>query len=249
MARESIKNHPWTVKDDVSQIANQFGSFCGRIAELSAANPPAGVNAANGYFRTAVLTDGTLSSLVPPRTSPKDDEAVALYQLTSSLEQGLRGAFGPENYESRWTHSAALLITFVREFGGKAAAIAESVVGVVVADPAQKVALAAATVKQVQDLSKEIDAKGIKFEGTNANGYIQKNVDNTASAIKSQIASLKSGGKLASNEAKNYADAIDGICQKILDIPDFENDPWLVGAWQLQFQTVMSASAAALKTL
>lgn len=228
----------WTAADAIVALKADLAAFCERVVSLSTQWSPPAVNAANGIFRNSMMTDPELDGLAHPNVSASDSDGAALYSIVSAFEQGLKSAFQPENYGATAFTNANLFLKALDKFGSDVGNIIKDIVDVYRGNvDIQKIAA------DINKLIDDIKKKGPVLSGAHANGWIESNVKGVAKSVSTLVA----GSKLNTNEAQDFAKFIVKVCDNLVGIPDFANNPWLYAEWQLRFQTIMQSTAATLR--
>lgn len=242
IARGGDYSQPWAnAQDAIKPLKAQLGDFCATVAQLSKDNAPPAMNAASGYFREAMWSGKELVPLASPYPGAlASGDGKELYDLIVQFGQSLKSAFAPENVSATGFTNSKLFIDSVEQLGREVGAVVKDVISLF-AGKADYLKLE----KDVKDLIDKTKNLGVKLNGTHANGWISKNVKGAAEQIKSSATALE--GSLTDQEAKAFAGLIRNICAKIKAIPDFQNDPWLYGEWQIEFQAIMDAAGQGAK--
>ncbi len=232
-------NQDWTTPDAIKALKRQLGAFCARAAKIAKDTVPPGTNAASGFFREGMMTDPELIALTHPNVSATDADSAAIYQLVTSFEQGVKGAFQPENHSSNAFTNTDLFLKALQTFGADVVNIVKDIAAIWGGNVDLTKIKA-----DVDTLIKKIEANGAKYDGTHANGWIASNLKGAAKTVQDSAKAVS--GIVKDADAKKVADFVSTVCQKLEEIPEFANNPWLYAEWQVQFGAIMDTAAQSL---
>ncbi len=230
---------------DVAYVKQRFRDFLQRIVELSLAAQPPGAQAANGFFRQYMVTDARLAQLGAPPTLPLGSQAQALFDVYTAFYGYVRNdVFARcENVPGE-----RILDAIFSELGAVIQFALNLLTAIFGSDQQQREQAAAQLSQEIGPLVQRLnDNANSPINGTHASGWIAKFSSDTAFFTKTlldQKVPPNTPGQLG-----QIADVIRAMLTQLNLIPFDGMNPWLKGAWQLQYQSVLRSAVIALDTI
>jgi hypothetical protein len=232
-------NSPLSNSEQNAQSRKLMSDYFAALAHASAAAPPPGPNAANGWFRKAVYEDLKMGPYADVHFPSADTEAV--HGAFAKLASGIHSAFAPDNYcSSVWTNGD-LFIQALNNFKGQIANVVIAIFGSSSDDPQKKDQKKQDLGKAIGDLISAISGSKVQYHGCHMNGWISGGVHGVGVAMAPVVAGLT----ITDPEADEARKILKDVCDRLAAISLRNFSPWLDAQWQVEFQTVAAAAAAA----
>jgi hypothetical protein len=229
---------------DVAYVKQRFRSFLQRIVDLSRAAQPPGAHAASGFFHDWMVTDGIIASLGGPSTVPLGPEAQPLFDVYLNWYNYVLNAVfkRADNVEAE---DIGILIEGVL---GDVIKFAVDVFNAVFGNQQQRQQAIDSISREIGPLLDHLNANGHEpFKGRHMSGWIAKFSSDTAFfslTFLNQRVPLGTSGGLG-----RIADVIRAMFSALNQIPFDGMNPWLKGAWQLQYQATLQSAIVGLDAI
>lgn len=224
--------HASAQQNDSEKVRARLVSFLERATALSAAAPPPGLNAANGYFINGVHgTDVQLANLAtaPIGTTTPEGEILEGYyfgfthHVRVAFEAGTHSASFPNAqviWDTFW-HSRDQIVNTLQGGGG----------------------LSAVKVKaEVDRIAQSLEGK-VVTSGAHGNGYTSVNLRDNCNVYQKKLHNTG----ISSDAGIKALTGMRVACQGWAALPTEGHAPWLQAVWQVGFQAVATETAALLK--
>ena len=235
-------NPSLSTDEEIAALRNLLQRYLSRVGALSDASVPPGLNAANGWFRTAMVDDVELRAMTTPTNQFVSPDARALYDAFIYLGQGLRSAFSPENHPDNIVTDGRLFTAALREFGLQIVAVIAAIFDSSSGTDDEKEKGKQSLAEAIQALINKVIGSGVQYHGAHANGWIGIGVQSVGGALNQRLDQLNLTGDSANELRKVFHE----LSSQIAAIALRKFHPWLDAQWQLDFQSRVQASAAAL---
>lgn len=229
---------------DVAYVKQRFRDFFQRIVELSLAAQPPGAHATNGFFRQYMVTDGRLLQLGGAPTLPLGPQAQALFDVYVAFYGYVRDTvFGKcENVPGSRIFDAIFSEV------GEIVQFAINVFSAIFGNQQERQQAATQIAQEIAPLVQQMNANGNQpITGTHASGWISKFSSDTAFFTRSlldQRVPPNTPGDLG-----QIANVLRAMLTQLNLIPFDGMNPWLKGAWQLQYQSTLRSAVLGLDAI
>ena len=232
------------VAADVAYVKQRFRGFLQRIVDLSLAAQPPGAHAASGFFHDWMVTDGIIASMGGPPTVPLGPQAQPLFDVYLDWYNNvLNRVF--KNADNVEAEDIGILIEGIL---GDIIKFAVDVFNAVFGDQQQRQQAIDNISKEIGPLVNNLNANGNKpFKGRHMSGWIAKFSSDTAFFSLQVLNQRVPPG--TSGDLGTIADVIRAMLTALNQIPFDGMNPWLKGAWQLQYQATLQSAIVGLDAI
>lgn len=228
--------------NDLDRIRRRLASFFERTVALSAASPPPGVNATNGYFVNGMRGDAELAVAQRPIQTDSPGGAIC-GDLAQALMRACRDGFAPGLHRASGLTYLPLAIQTFNNVLPSLLEISAKIVAAIYTGGAMGAAIASDVNQQVQSLG-EIAGRNFVTSGEHANGWISVGVRDQANAVVSQIDQRISA---LPADGRDYLEILKVLLGQLAALPTEGHDPWLRAEWQIGFTAVCATGAKVMR--
>ena len=231
------------VAADAAYVKQRLRSFLQRIVDLSLGAQPPGAHAASGFFRDWLVGDAMIASMSGPPTIPLGPQAQPLFDVYLNWYNYVLSIFKKcENVEA--TDIGILIegaLGDIIKFG-------IDVFNAIFGDQQQRQQAIANVSKEIGPLLDHMNANGNQpFKGRHMSGWIAKFSSDTAFFSLTFLNQRVPPG--TSGDVGRIADVIRAMLSALNQIPFDGMNPWLKGAWQLQYQATLQSAIVGLDAI
>jgi hypothetical protein len=232
---------------DVAYVKQRFRNFLQRIVDLSRGAQPPGAHAANGFFHDWMVADSVIASMGGPPTIPLGPEAQPLFDVYLDWYRNvLNRVF--KNADNVEATDIGILISGVL---GDIIRFAVDIFNTIFGDRTQRQQATDNISREIGPLLDRLNDNGRQpFKGRHMSGWISRFSADTAEF--SRIVLDQKVPRGTPGDVGKIAEVIRAMLISLNHLPTDGHNPWLKGAWQLQYQATLQAAIVgldAIKTL